>query len=67
MRMRSKVLMCLSVAALLGTVAIPPLPEAEGQVHSKKKKKKKAGGAKGENCSFGFEPGGGRKPKQVCR
>jgi hypothetical protein len=70
MGMLTRVLMCSSVAALLGTFAMPPLPEAEGRTQSKKAKrwaaKKKAGGAKGKNCSLGFEPGA-RKPKKICR
>ena len=36
--MRGKVLVCLSIAALLGTFAMPPLPEATAQMHWKKKK-----------------------------
>ena len=67
--MRGKVLVCLSIAALLGTLAMPPLPEATAQMHWKKKKhwaaNKKWGGGKRKNCQLSFTPGG-RKPQRVC-
>jgi hypothetical protein len=60
-------LVCLSVAALLGTLAVPPLPEAAGQTQGKKKQQaatKKAGGGKA-SCPMGFAPGA-RKPQRIC-
>jgi hypothetical protein len=57
----------LSAAALLGTLAMPPLPEATGQGQRKKKRraaKKKADRAK--KCPLQFAPGAARKPQRIC-
>jgi len=68
MRTRRHLLVYLSAAALLGTLAMPPLPEATGQAQRKKKKrraaKKKADRAK--KCPLQFAPGAARKPQRIC-
>ena len=73
MLMSGKILLCLSVLALMGTLAMPPVHEATAQMHWKKKQwaaKKKWGGKKHwgarKNCRLQFEPGGGRGLRKKC-
>jgi hypothetical protein len=57
-----RVLLCLSVVALIGTIAMPPVHEAVAQMQWKKKQKQWA--AK-KNCPLQFTPGG-RRPTRAC-
>ena len=67
--MRGKVFSVFERCRTLGTLAMPPLPEATAQMHWKKKKhwaaKKKWDGGKRKNCQLSFTPGG-RKPQRIC-